>query len=126
LVRHRTALAIRLFEIDHGHRPKALAELVPEYIPHILEDPFTEDGQALRYLPNAMHPVVYSIGDDSLDEEGKSEEWADVTFFLDGWREKDDEKKQVSPTSSQAGEDQKKVEENEGDADEDGEGEEEP
>jgi len=121
-----TAVAIRLYEVDHGHRPETLAELVPEYLPRVPEDPFTEDGQALRYLPHAAHPVVYSISDDGLDEEGNSERYADVTFFLDGWREKDEEDYETSPASTQAGADQKNAEEDEGDADEDSESEEEP
>ena len=121
-----TALAIRLYEIDFWHRPGTLAELVPEYLPQMLEDPFTEDGEALRYLPNATHPVVYSIGDDGLDEEGNAEEWVDVTFFLDGWRLEDNADDKAPPTSTQAGEDQKNAEEDEGKTDEDGESEEQP
>jgi len=122
-----TALAIRLYEIDHGHRPETLAELVPEYLTHIPEDPFAENGLTLRYLPHAAHSLIYSIGENGLDEEGKVEIRAgDVVFFLDGWREKDDEDDKVSPTSTQAGEDQKKIDGDEGDADEDNPGEEEP
>lgn len=121
-----TALAIRLYEVDHGHRPKTLVELVPDYLPHVPEDPFAENGQTLRYLPDATHPVVYSIGDDGLDGEGKAEKWADVTFFLDGWREEDDADDKASPTSAQTGEDQKNAEDDEREGDQDETGEEEP
>jgi len=119
------ALAIRLYKIDHGRHPEALAELVPEYIPHIPEDPFAEDGQTLRYFPNALHPMVYSIGDNGLDEGGKSEGWEDIVFFLDGWRP-EDESDEEAIASTKAGENNGDVESEEGEADEDGEGEEEP
>jgi len=86
-----TALAIRLYEVDHGHRPETLAELVPEYLPQIPNDPFAKHGPALCYLPHAAHPLVYSIGANGLDEEGKIEKRAgDVVFFLDGFRKEDE------------------------------------
>ncbi len=124
-----TAVAIRLYEVDHGQRPESLAELVPDYLPHMLEDPFTEDGQALRYLPNAAHPVVYSIDANRVDDGGRAANQrrdGDIAFFLDGWREKDGEEEKVSPTSTQTGEDQKQIDGDEGEADEDNPGEEEP
>ncbi len=85
-----TALAVRLYELDHGRRPTTLAQLVPDYLSHVPEDPFTEGGHLLRYLPDEEHPVVYSIGDDGIDEGGKAAKWADITFFLDGWQPEDE------------------------------------
>lgn len=121
------ALAIRLYEVDHGQRPESLSDLVPNYLKEIPEDPFAENRQSIRYLPNALHPIVYSIGDDGLDEEGsKKKDWADVPFFLDGWRPEDDTEEEAAASSTEAGEDQKKIDGDEGDADEDGESEEEP
>jgi len=123
-----TALGIRLYEVDHGQRPEALADLVPVYLPQIPKDPFADNGQTLRYLPYATHPVVYSIGENGLDEEGKVEKRAgDVVFFLDGWRQEDDEDDKVSPPPSiQAGEDQHNVDEDDRQGDEEESGEEEP
>ncbi len=121
-----TALAVRLYEIDHGRRPDTLSELVPEYIPHLPEDVFAEEGQTLRYSPNALHPMIYSIGDNGLDQGGKSEKWADIVFFLDGWRPEDEVAEEGSGNSSQTGEDDDDVENEEGEADEDESGEEEP
>ncbi|MBN1343619.1 MAG: hypothetical protein JXQ73_13105 [Phycisphaerae bacterium] len=37
------ALAIRLYEVDHGRRPKRLEELVPGYLPEIPLDPVGDD-----------------------------------------------------------------------------------
>jgi hypothetical protein len=87
-----TALAIRLFELDHGHRPQTLNELVPEYLPSVPADPMSSNG-VIQYLPNAEHPRLYSIGPDGIDDGGeyvyKSEgrinyDVADIPFFLDG------------------------------------------
>jgi hypothetical protein len=132
-----TALAIRLYEVDHGHRPETLAELVPEYLPAVPQDSFAEAGRALVYLPSAAHPIVYSVGVNGVDDGGdpkrrntitKGHWQPDVVFFLDGRREdeKVNEDQASVPPSSQARDDQKKIEEDEGDADEDGEGEEKP
>ena len=86
-----TALAIRLYEIDQGVRPRKLDDLVPEYLPAVPKDPFAEDNKPLRYLPNAPRPLLYSVGDNGTDQGGKSAEkpnktpdWEnfDIPFFL--------------------------------------------
>jgi hypothetical protein len=87
-----TALAIRLFELDHGHRPLTLDELVPDYLSEVPADPMSSNG-VIQYLPNAEHPRLYSIGPDGIDDGGeyvyKSEgrinyDMADIPFFLNG------------------------------------------
>ena len=94
------ALAIRLFEADHGHRPKVLAELVPEYLRQVPVDPFTSDGSPIRFKPNAEDPILYSVGVDGADAGGARRPWHkwelklltpdDIVFCLAGtekWRE---------------------------------------
>ena len=85
-------MAIRLYEIDHGTRPTKLADLVPEYLSAVPKDPFAEDNKALGYLPNAPRPLLYSIGENEIDQGGKYAEnpneapdWEnfDIPFFLD-------------------------------------------
>ncbi len=123
-----TALAIRLYEIDHGRRPELLSELVPVYLPRVPEDPFTENGQTLRYFPDTTHPLVYSIGVDREDDGGRSDRQrrdGDITFFLDGWRP-EDESDGAPRTSTQASEDDVDIDDEEGEGDEDDTGEEEP
>ena len=90
-----TALAIRLFEVEHGRRPASLDELVPEYLPALPADPFTAGGRPLGYLPDAPQPILYSVGADGEDNGGH---WAlngagevdrdskDEVFFLNGDR----------------------------------------
>jgi hypothetical protein len=64
------ALAIRLYELDHGQRPADLAELVPDYLAAIPGDPFDPNEQPIRYLPNASSPLLYSVGSNGLDDKG--------------------------------------------------------
>jgi hypothetical protein len=64
------ALAIRMYQVDHnGALPAKLEELVPKYLPAVPMDPMSS-GAALKYLPAATQPVVYSIGDNGTDEGG--------------------------------------------------------
>ncbi len=89
------ALAIRLFEIDHGHRPTALAELAPEYLDTLPIDPFAKESEPIRYLPDAEPPLLYSVNQNQIDEQGKfmtpgdqlvNNEDFDFVFFLNGDR----------------------------------------
>jgi len=130
-----TALAIRLYQVDHGHRPSTLVELVPEYLPEVPLDPFAGDGSAIRYLPRVRPALLYSVGPNGVDDGGKFAfrsggiDWdqLDMPFFVDGNRPTKPEDVPSAPESSiQAGEDQIKTDGDEGEADEDGEGDEEP
>jgi len=90
-----TAVAIRLYELDHGGRPISLEELVPDYLSSVPADPFAADGRSLGYRPDAPKPVLYSVGVDGKDDGGEYEVIAtglvtsdalDLVFFLDGDR----------------------------------------
>jgi len=64
------ALALRLYALDHGgHYPRTLAELTPRYLPEAPLDPFSR-GQPLRYRFDAASPVVYSVGENGIDDGG--------------------------------------------------------
>jgi hypothetical protein len=66
-------LAARLYEGDHeGAPPPNLAALVPAYLPSIPLDPLAPGSQPLRYVSTPMHEAVYSVGDDGVDDGGKS------------------------------------------------------
>jgi len=85
------ALAMRLYEVDHGRRPAKLAELVPDYLSEVPADPHASDGRSIAYQPKATavgppggvfnwpytpalkrpHPVLYSVGPDGRDDNGK-------------------------------------------------------
>lgn len=91
------ALAVRLYRADHaGAWPRALAELVPAYLPAMPADPYAADGRPLAYLPVgpawnvtpadlaaagiippppdaspfAPGPIVYSVGENGVDDGG--------------------------------------------------------
>ena len=90
------ALAIRLYECDRGRRPEVLAELCPKYLPAVPADPFDSYGNAIRYLPNAKHPILYLVGQDRKDDHGRfaanspksvNMEVLDMPFFLNADRE---------------------------------------
>ena len=84
-----TALAIRLYQLDHGQRPADLAQLVPEYLPAVPLDPFNPTGGPLRYRPAATPPILYSVHEDGVDDGGEydTRRWGpDLDFFLDGGR----------------------------------------
>ncbi len=87
------ALAIRLYELDHGRRPAELADLVPEYLDAVPPDPMAPDGATFRYLPDAEIPILYSLGENGVDDGGlvwdeKSKSYDrrkhDLVFLLDG------------------------------------------
>jgi hypothetical protein len=87
------ALAIRMFEIEHGHRPKELDDLVPTYLQAVPRDPFAKGRKPIGYLPDAESPILYCVGKDGIDNGGKvaRKPWGavdtenlDVPFFLNG------------------------------------------
>jgi hypothetical protein len=91
------ALAIRLYELDHGGRgPARLQELAPQYLPAVPADPFAADAAPIRHLPDAKRPVLYSVFKNGTDEGGEFTvgstgyvglvDSPDLVFFLRGGR----------------------------------------
>ncbi|HZV06745.1 MAG TPA: serine/threonine-protein kinase [Gemmataceae bacterium] len=62
------AVAVERFRLAKNDWPKDLASLVPEYLDEIPTDPF--DGQPLRYRQVADGVLIYSIGQDRVDNQG--------------------------------------------------------
>ena len=84
------ALAIERFRLETGHCPETLGELVPDYLRSVPDDPF--DGVLLRYRRLDGGYVVYSVGEDGVDdggkerppgEEGAAEQTYDLTFTVE-------------------------------------------
>ncbi len=89
------AVAIRLYELDHGQRPETLSKLVPDYLPAVPLDPLAPDGRPVGYLPDADPPILYCVGEDGVDDGGRYElresghvdfGKLDQPFFLNGDR----------------------------------------
>jgi hypothetical protein len=104
------ALALRLYEIDHGQRPTSLEQLVPDYLDAIPADPFGDGTRPIGYLPDAAPPILYSIGDDGVDDGGGfalndsggvNMNELDIVFFLDGKRPMPEPAGALAPPGSQ-------------------------
>ena len=63
------ALAVERFQLENGRLPNDLRELVPGFLTSVPGDPF--DGAPLRYKPLLKGYVVYSVGPDGHDDDGK-------------------------------------------------------
>jgi hypothetical protein len=63
-------IALELYHREHGKWPKSLAELSPRWLPKLPADRMT--GQPLHYQIINNRPVVYSVGADRDDDEGRA------------------------------------------------------
>ncbi len=62
-----TTLAVRRYELEHGHTPDTLQELVPAYLPEVPLEPY--DQKPMRWLPEKKW--LYSVGENGRDDHGK-------------------------------------------------------
>lgn len=63
------ACALERYKMKNGHYPDALKTLEPEFMDVIPHD--IMDGQPLRYRPQNSGFVVYSVGENKVDDGGK-------------------------------------------------------
>jgi hypothetical protein len=81
-----TALAAERFRREKGRWPERLAELTPAYLKEVPADPY--DGAPLRTKRTEDGLIVYSIGQDGIDNQGEldrkkpTREGADLGFRL--------------------------------------------
>ena len=71
------SIGVQLYRADHGDWPASLQVLVPQYMPSIPKDPYSELGKPIGYLlvPHALpdgrdRPLIYSVssaGDTVVD-----------------------------------------------------------
>lgn len=69
LLTAQTAVAVERYRMAAGRLPVDLSDLVPAYLDVIPEDPF--DGRRLRYRTLRAGYLLYSIGTDETDNDGK-------------------------------------------------------
>lgn len=81
-----TAIALERYRLaNHNQLPATLQNLVPAYLPAVPDDPF--DGKSLRYNRLPKGYLLYSVGEDGVDNGGK--EWdadaktGDITFTVE-------------------------------------------
>ncbi len=66
----QTATAVERWRLVHGGAvPGSLTELVPQYLAAVPEDPW--DAQPLKYRIRPPVYVIYSVGEDEVDDGGK-------------------------------------------------------
>ncbi len=84
----QAALAVQRYRLKNGKLPDSLSSLVPEYLDFVPSDPF--DGKEMRYKKLDSGFVIYSIGEDLIDDGGQEEpkdrqqkvpHW-DITFTI--------------------------------------------
>jgi len=64
-----TTLALKSYHREHSAYPSSLRQLVPAYLPAVLEDPFS--GAVLHYKRDHQSYLLYSVGPDKQDDGGK-------------------------------------------------------
>jgi len=62
-----TAFALKRYKQENGSYPETLEQLQPKFLKAIPVDPFS--GQSLLYLNKQGRTVVYSVGEDGLDDD---------------------------------------------------------
>jgi hypothetical protein len=63
-----TALALRRYQLRHGSFPGDLSSLVPDFLPAAPRDPV--DGKPMRYQLVGKSFLLYSVGEDGVDNGG--------------------------------------------------------
>ena len=85
----QVAIAIERYRLKNNKLPDSLDKIVPDYIDSIPLDPY--DGKELRYKKLDKGFVVYSIGEDQIDDGGKEkpeknkesrDSTYDITFII--------------------------------------------
>ena len=64
------AIALQLYRRRHGEWPSELADLVPLFLPRVPPDRF--DGGPLKYILRDGEPVLYVVGTDRDDDQGRT------------------------------------------------------
>ena len=62
-------IALRCYESEQGRVPARLEQLVPQYLQRVPSDPFS--GRLMIYRPQGTNWLVYSVGEDGVDDGGK-------------------------------------------------------
>jgi len=85
----QVAIALECYRLERGRLPDALADLVPDLLDSVPEDP--HDGADLRYRRLERGFTLYGVGEDGVDDGGRegpisegpeSDETCDVTFTV--------------------------------------------
>jgi hypothetical protein len=62
-------LAVRCYQSEQGRLPPSLEQLVPTYLQRVPSDPFS--GRPVIYHPQGSNWLLYSVGEDGVDDGGQ-------------------------------------------------------
>jgi hypothetical protein len=62
-------LAVRCYQSEQGSVPEGLEQLVPKYLQRVPIDPLS--GHSLVYRSQGTNWVLYSVGEDGVDDGGQ-------------------------------------------------------
>ena len=71
-------LAIKAYRIERGELPDRLDDLIPEYLPAVPTDPYTEEKAPLIYRRTDDKYLLYSVGLNGRDDGGEKVYWLKV------------------------------------------------
>lgn len=71
-----TAIALKRYELQHRTRPSSLAMLVPQFLAAVPVDPM--NSRPLNYRTDSTGFVLYSVGEDGVDDGGDAQSPADI------------------------------------------------
>jgi hypothetical protein len=74
-------IAARLYYAEQHEWPSSLDQLVPTYLPYVPIDPFT--GSALQFRTIGGVPVIYSAGEDCVDNGGSLAQSETTSLSMD-------------------------------------------
>ena len=74
-----TAIALKRYHLRHGKYPQTLDQLVPEFLKTHPVD--WMDGQKLRYRPEDASFVLWSVGDNGIDDGGTPDQTEPYNFW---------------------------------------------
>ena len=75
-------LALELFARERGHYPDKLDELVPDVLLEVPEDTHAPPKTPLRYRRDGDEALIYSIGENGLDDGGMFEKVEDIGYRI--------------------------------------------
>jgi len=83
-----TEFALHAYQLENNTYPESLADLVPNYLPHVPADPCSESDEPLIYRRTPEGYQLYSRGYDGDDDDGKpcrtANEWGTIDWTTDG------------------------------------------
>jgi hypothetical protein len=76
----RLAAALAVYRVAHGEYPNNLSQIVPDIVPELPIDLFS--SKSFRYKPTSDGYLLYSVGENGIDDGGSS--WVGNHYIFEG------------------------------------------